>query len=109
MRRVALVFAVLVLLPAYASSDGRGAAAAKARLQAAALKPLVVVGTGFRAGENVRVTANAEEGFAAKSGRAGSAGRIGVRFPKLNLGRCSTYLISAKGDKGSRIRASSRT
>jgi hypothetical protein len=66
------------------------------------LRPLVVVGAGFRAGETVRVSASADEGFGARAAAAGSSGRISVRFPKLKLGRCSDYLISAKGDKGSR-------
>jgi hypothetical protein len=101
MARVVLLLAA-VLVAASAAAAGRGAEAAKPRLRVDALRPLVVVGTGFRAAETVRVTANADEGFGAKSAQAGSAGRINVRFPKLKLGRCSEYLISAKGDKGSR-------
>ena len=101
MARVALLLAV-ALVAASASTPGRGAEAAKPRLRVDALRPLVVVGTGFRAGETVRVTASAVEGYGAKTDEAGSAGRIYVRFPKLKLGRCSAYVISAKGDKGSR-------
>jgi len=101
MARVALLLAV-ALVAASASTPGRGAEAAKPRLRVDALRPLVVVGTGFRAGETVRVTASADEGYGAKTDEAGSPGRIYVRFPKLKLGRCSEYVISAKGDKGSR-------
>ena len=35
------------------------------------VRPLFVAGTGFRAGEIVRVTASADEGFGAKSAEAG--------------------------------------
>ena len=101
MARVALLLAV-ALVAASASTPGRGAEVAKPRLRVDALRPLVVAGTGFRAGETVRVIASADEGYGAKTDEAGSPGRIYVRFPKLKLGRCSEYVISAKGDKGSR-------
>jgi hypothetical protein len=66
------------------------------------VRPLTVLGTGFRAGETVRVAAITDAGAGAKSGRAGAAGRIGVRFPRLTLDSCPSYIISARGDKGSR-------
>jgi hypothetical protein len=105
MLRVALVAAV-VLFPAYALSDAGGgtspAAAAKTRLHVVTLRPLAVLGTGFHAGESVRVTVRTDAGAGARSDEAGAAGRIGVRFPRLKLGRCPTYVISARGDEGSR-------
>jgi hypothetical protein len=105
MLRVALVLAV-ILLPGYTFSDGREAAspaaAAKPQLRVVALRPLAVLGTGFHAGETVRVTARTNAGAGSRSGEAGAAGRIGVRFPQLKLGRCPTYVVVAKGDDGSR-------
>ena len=105
MLRAALVVAVL-LIPGHASAGGREAGsrdvAAKAQLRLADLRPLAVSGTGFRAGETVRVTAITGVGAGTKNDQAGAAGRIDVRFPRLKLDRCPSYLISARGDKGSR-------
>jgi hypothetical protein len=101
MARVAVIFAA-ALVAAHAAGVGRGAEAAKPQLRVDGLRPLVVVGTGFHAGENVRVTASADEGRGARTAEAGGTHRISVRFAKLKLGRCSEYLISAKGDEGSR-------
>ena len=78
------------------------AAPTKAQLRVTTLSPLAVTGSGFHAGEDVRVSVRADKGAGARSDKAGAAGRIGVRFPKLKLGRCATYVISAKGDEGSR-------
>jgi hypothetical protein len=100
MLRVALVVAA-VLLPAYAIAEGQGAAT-KPQLRVLGTKPLAVVGTGFGAGEAVRVSARTDDGDGSKLRAAGATGRVVVRFPKLNLGRCSTYVISARGNRGSR-------
>jgi hypothetical protein len=100
MLRVALVVAA-VLLPGYAIAEGQSAAA-KPQLRVVATKPLAVVGTGFRPGETVRVSAHTDDGDGSRLGTAGRAGRLGMRFPSLNLGRCATYLIVARGNKGSR-------
>jgi hypothetical protein len=66
------------------------------------LHPFAVAGSGFRAGEHVRVTVRAEGAAAARSDDADSRGRIGVRFRAMTLGDCPTYVVSASGDKGSR-------
>jgi hypothetical protein len=105
MFRVAPVLAV-VLAVGVAFADGGAAVspavATKAHLRVGAVQPLLVLGGGFRAGETVRITASTDDGFGAKTATAGAAGRIGVRFRQLSLGRCPTYVISAKGNKGSR-------
>jgi hypothetical protein len=105
MLRVAFVLSV-VLLTVAALAGGGGAAspaaATKAQLRVAALRPLAVVGIGFRSGETVRVTANTDDGVGARTVKAGAAGRLGVRFPTLTLGRCPKYVISARGNRGSR-------
>jgi hypothetical protein len=105
MLRAGLVVAVL-LLPGYAAAAGRQAdspaSTVRAQLRVADLRPLAVSGSGFRAGETVRVTAITDAGAGAKSAETGAAGRFGMRFPKLKLDGCPNYLISARGDKGSR-------
>ena len=65
--------------------------------------PVVVAGSGFRGGETVRVSIRGED-VAAKSVIASAAGRILVRFGTLKLGACSSDVIAARGDEGSRAR-----
>ena len=100
MFRVALVTFVCVAFVA-----GLGAAypagTGKPQLRVVTLRPLAVAGTGFRDGETVRVSARTDAGTGTRTDEAGTAGRIDVRFPKLKLRRCPTYVISARGDEGS--------
>jgi NhaP-type Na+/H+ or K+/H+ antiporter len=107
-RRLALTSAVFagataVLLAALAAAE-RGeteGAAAKPRLSID-LAPLVVAGSGFRAGETVRITVRGVA-VASRSDTASAAGRISVRFPGVRLDQCPKFLvITATGDKGSR-------
>jgi hypothetical protein len=100
MTRVALVAAV-TFLAGFALSDAGGSTAAKPQLRIATTRPLAVVGTGFHSRETVRVAVRTDAGSGSRSDDAGAAGRIDVRFPKLKLGRCPTYVISARGDEGS--------
>jgi hypothetical protein len=100
MARIALVAAV-AFLAGYALSDAGGSTAAKPQLRIVTMRPLAVVGSGFHSGETVRVAARTDAGAGSRSDDAGTAGRIDVRFPKLKLGRCPTYVISARGDEGS--------
>jgi hypothetical protein len=106
-RRLAATSAVFaagaVVLAALAAGE-RGesdSAAAKPRLSVD-LAPLVVVGSGFHAGETVRVTVRGVA-LASRSDKASAAGRITVRFPGVRVEQCPKYLvITATGDKGSR-------
>jgi hypothetical protein len=78
----------------------QGEAAGKPRLSVD-LSPFVVVGTGFKAGETVRISVRGAAG-GSRSGKASRAGRISVRFPG-DVERCHGLLIiTAKGDQGSR-------
>jgi hypothetical protein len=65
------------------------------------LRPFIVVGHGFHAGEAVRVTVKAQGGAASARDQASAAGRIGVRFRRLKLGECAAYLVVANGNEGS--------
>jgi hypothetical protein len=80
-----------------------GEATAKPQLRIAAATPFTVVGTGFHAGETVRVIVRGESGSASARDDANAAGRIVVRFRRLalKLGRCPEYAIVARGDEGS--------
>jgi hypothetical protein len=97
----AVVAAGAVTLAALAAGQrGDTGSAAKPRLSVD-FTPFVVGGSGFRAGETVRIMVR---GAAAttRTAKASSAGRISVRFPALG-DDCPRFLIvTATGDKGSR-------
>jgi hypothetical protein len=73
----------------------------RAALTVQSLRPFVVVGRGFHAGEAVRVTVRAEGAAASARDQASAAGRIGVRFRRLKLDKCANYLVVANGNEGS--------
>jgi hypothetical protein len=95
---------ITMLAAAAAMSAGlaQGGQAAKPQLRFAGLSPFVVVGTGFRPGEMVRVAVRADGSAASARDRAGRAGTIRVSFTRLRLAKCPTYVVAATGDKGSR-------
>jgi hypothetical protein len=92
---------VLAALAAGQRGDADGSAA-KPRLNVDSFTPLVVYGTGFRAGENVRfMVRGAATG--SRRAQASAGGRLSMRFPGVRLDQCPSFLIiTAIGDKGSR-------
>ena len=102
---IALLAVVIALALPYLTPDLGGAseqrAAARPQVRVLALTPFTVVGDGFRAGETVRVTVHAESDVASARDGAGSNGRIAVRVRGLKLGKCPSYVVAARGDKGS--------
>jgi hypothetical protein len=101
MRRLSAAVAVLAAVGGLSAGLATGGPAARPQLHVASLRPFAVDGTGFRAGERVRVTVRADADVAARSDDADVRGRIGVRFRAITLRDCTTYLVSARGDKGS--------
>ena len=102
---IAFVAVALALALPFTSSGGGSAereSAAKPQLRIAGGMPFGVVGTGFQAGETVRVTMRAEGDSVSATDVAGPTGRIAVRLPRMKLGKCPTYVIAARGNKGSR-------
>jgi hypothetical protein len=95
------VAAGAVTLAALAAGQrGDTGSAAKPRLSVD-FTPFVVAGSGFRAGETVRVIVRGAVA-STRTAKASGAGRISVRFPGLG-DDCPRYLIiTATGDKGSR-------
>jgi hypothetical protein len=82
--------------------QANGGTAAKPQLTLVSATPLTIVGTGFRAGEMVRVSVRGDIGSGSARDDAGRNGRIVVRFRRVKLGRCPEYVIVARGDEGSR-------
>lgn len=104
-RRLAATSAVFaagaVVLAALAAGQrgDEGSTGAKPRLSVD-LTPFVVAGSGFKAGETVRVTVR---GVGTRTDKASAAGRISVRFSGAHADRCPRFLtVTATGDKGSR-------
>lgn len=70
------------------------------RLVLADLQPLVVTGTGFRAGERVRLIVSANR-VVERTVRAGATGRLRTTFG-FGIGRCDPVVVQAFGARGSR-------
>jgi hypothetical protein len=93
---------LLVLVLAFSTGGAADQdAAAKPRLRVAPA-PFSVVGAGFKPGETVRVSVHAGDRDAAKTVVASASGAFAVGFARLKLGECQDYIVSARGDKGSR-------
>jgi hypothetical protein len=92
---------VLAALAAGQRGDADGSSA-KPRLSVD-LAPFAVGGSGFRAGETVRITVRGAVASSRKA-KASAAGRISVRFPGLRVDDCRPgfLIITATGDMGSR-------
>jgi hypothetical protein len=82
-----------------AGSDGNRTA----RLQLASAAPLTLRGSGFVAGERVRVTVSAES-TRTRRVVAGRSGRFVVRFAGVAYDRCNGLLAQAAGSEGSLAR-----
>jgi hypothetical protein len=102
MRRLTATIAALAAATGISAGLAAGGSTAKPQLRVVSLQPFAVAGSGFRAGERVRVTVRAEGDVGARMDDADARGRIGVRFRSMTLGDCPTYVIAARGDKGSR-------
>jgi hypothetical protein len=102
MRRLSASVAALAVAGGLSAGLAAGGPTARPQLRVDSLRPFAVVGAGFRAGEQVRVTVRADGDVAARADKADARGRIAVRFRGMTLGDCPTYLVSARGSKGSR-------
>src|SRR5262245_37944390 len=98
MRRLSASVAALAVAGGLSAGLAAGGSTAKPQLRVASWHPFAVAGTGFRAGEHVRVTVRAEGAAGTRSDDADVRGRIGVRFRAMTVGDCTTYFVSATGD-----------
>ena len=102
MRRILSALTVLVAAVAVLSAAD-ATARSTPKLLVTSTSPVVVIGTGFRSREIVRVVVRADESYAAKRATASATGQLTLRFPRVTLGRCEEFAVTAKGDKGSRV------
>lgn len=97
--------ALLTLAGAFVLA-GAAAAAPPPALRIVADGPLALRGTGFRAGEAVRVTVRMNERRFARDTRAARTGRFTVTFPRVRVNYCATPLtITARGSRTGTVRA----
>jgi hypothetical protein len=99
--------ALLVVLTAALAVSGSAAEAGadqKAKLRVVDTRPLALHGTGFRAGESVRVTLLASVKRLVRHAKAGRNGSFKVSFPTGGEG-CTLMLAHAVGSQGSQATA----
>jgi hypothetical protein len=65
-------------------------------------RPLAVAGTGFAPGESVRVVATVGEKQGVRIRTATTAGRFGAAFRGFVVDPCTTFVVRARGTRGSR-------
>jgi hypothetical protein len=97
-----LALAAVLIASSFTAPNAEQAPSAKPQLRVTTLRPFAVLGTGFRPGETVRLDVRAEDGAGSAKDVAGRRGAIDASFPRLKLGRCSTYMVTARGNEGSR-------
>jgi hypothetical protein len=96
-RRALPLVAVAALVGAAA-----GGAANSPQLHLAAMRPFTVAGSGFVAGESVRLVATVRDEPRVKVRVASPAGRFGAAFRGVAVDPCTTFVVRARGTKGSR-------
>jgi hypothetical protein len=103
MPRAKLLLAAVAVTLAATGAGGAAARSTGAQLRLVHLRPLVVDGSGFRAGERVRVVLRESNGATwARASRATTAGSFSVTFAGVTLGRCGGFNVVAVGGAGSR-------
>lgn len=104
MRLLALLPLVFVLLVTTAATG----ATKKPTLTVKTTKPLVVVGTGFEAGETIRVVALGHGGKRARTLVAGPRGGFKVALPARTTIGCAPTIVTATGSGGSKATLTAR-
>lgn len=100
MRRIVPAVAAAVLAAGVISGPA-SSGQARAQLRLMTPSPVTMRGTGFKAGEHVRIVGRLP-GMAVKRVTAGSAGGFTVRFGESAGARCTGFSVTATGDRGSR-------
>jgi hypothetical protein len=102
LRRLALLTAVVLTLAVPAAAPG----APRPSLTVRRDLPLTLRGSGFRAGEAVRVNVQLGERRWVRRASAGPAGAFSVRFAGVRLDYCATpVVITARGARSGVVRA----
>ena len=100
MRTLAAIVLVALGTACGAAAQVEGDSARKARVEIVRTAPLTIRGTGFKAGERVRLLATGD-GVETRRIAATTAGSFTARFG-LPAGRCTALVVQAIGNMGSR-------
>ncbi len=103
MRRILLLCALTSALGALFLAAA--ASAASPKLTIVDRSAFAVRGTTFHAGEHVLVSVNVSGKSYSKRMTAGTGGGFLVRFTTVFVPRCASFVVSARGDQGSRAGA----
>jgi hypothetical protein len=90
--RIALLALVLAVAPAFATT--------KPHLAVTSTNPFVVRGSHFVSGESVRVSATGKT-VHVRVVQARATGTVVARFGTIALGKCGSYTVRARGNRGS--------
>jgi hypothetical protein len=100
MRRIVPAVAAAVLAAGVVCGPASSDQSTRAQLRLMTSSPVTLRGTGFKAGERVRVVTRLP-GMATKRVTAGSAGSFTVHFAGSAGTRCTGFSVTATGDRGS--------
>jgi hypothetical protein len=94
---IVLAFAALALLPAANAASQR-----TARLVIVDLSPFTVHGSGFAAGERVKITVQAKQQLSRWT-TANARGAFTTRLAAVTIPNCTSYVVRAVGNLGSAV------
>src|SRR5213083_112951 len=97
------VLTAVVCVALCTGSTPAASPAARPKLQALAIQPLVVRGTAFRPYERIKLLLSAEVS-ASRTLKACATGRFVTRFRAVSVGRCEGFVLQAFGSRGSRAK-----
>jgi hypothetical protein len=100
-RRIVSAVAAAVLAAGVMCGPASSGQSGRAQLRLITPSPVTMRGTGFKAGEHVRVVGRLP-GMATKRVTASPVGGFTVRFTGSAGARCTGFSVTATGDRGSR-------
>jgi hypothetical protein len=100
-RRIVPVVALLAIAPTIVPGVASSGHPARAQLRLMAAAPVVVGGTGFQAGEHVRLVVRSPA-LVTRRVTAGRAGDFTMRLKAFAGDICTGFSVTATGDRGSR-------
>ena len=106
--RKALLATVLVAALGVTSMALAGSGGGTPALRVTKMRPLQVSGAGFKPGERVSVTVLVSFKKWRKPAVATAAGRFSAVFRGAGVDQCTSFVVSARGDRGSRAHVRNR-
>jgi hypothetical protein len=102
MRAAVVTGLALAAALAAAGLSSTGHARGRPALKLAGTRPVTVHGSGFQAGERIRLVLRKPSGASTRRVRASRRGKFSARFPRATIRRCAGFSVKAAGRGGSR-------